>query len=130
MFVDIALIVAAQRMAGGLVIPRAVRRIVAGEGALARSNPPAGATIDPPRPVVHRAPPAPVAPSRALAIARAADARVSAAKTVAVAMNGNRSGNVIEIVGTGQRRGMRMVEGALRSAGRRSVSGKRLELGS
>ncbi|WP_308814274.1 type IV secretion system protein [Sphingomonas sp. GV3] len=129
-FVDIALIVAAQRMAGGLVIPRAVRRIVAGEGAPARANPPAAATIDPPRPLVHRAPPVPVGPSRALAIARAADARVSAARAVTIAMNGNHSGNVIEIVDTGQRRGIRMVEGALRSAGRRSVSGKRLELGS
>ncbi|WP_267380052.1 MULTISPECIES: type IV secretion system protein [unclassified Sphingomonas] len=131
--VDVALIVAVQRMAGGLDLPARVERMIRPRGpaaadADARSPAPAFAVASAPRAAQA---PVPLAPSRAQAIARAAQARIlvpgdgpaRARATPAPALPAP-MGAAVEI-----RRGTQFIDSARRSAaGRRAVPGKRLDL--
>ncbi len=122
------LVFVAQRLAGGLRLPRSV--LTPTQGDMAAPASPAAATIasgSTPR-TTTIASSVPVAPSRATAIAQAAEARVLAAA-------GNRSthlrtiGSPPALAATGpSQRGLDLLDSARRTtAGRRTLSAKRLE---
>lgn len=125
--VNLALIVATQRVAGGLTIAQRWRHLVLPGGGDARETAGRHDAAMVAAPFVHLPAPAPAAPSRALAIARAAEARA-----IGVGGRGGQASPSASRAGAPPppARAPRLADGAQRAAGRRTLSGKRLELGS
>ncbi|MGJ3628487.1 hypothetical protein AB5I41_18950 [Sphingomonas sp. MMS24-JH45] len=124
---NLALLIAVQRVAGGITLPRrrAAPVVVPHETHRAPAAAPAIATA----PAIHLPPPMPVAPSRALAVARAAEARVLANRGPAGSA-GRAGSSAATSTLVSPARAPLLAHGTERAANRRTFSGKRLELGS
>lgn len=124
--VTLALVVAAQRIAGGLRLPR-LRAFLSAPVAAAQDGAARGEPAERERPRVAIAPPVPVAPSRALAIAQAAEARAGGRHgTMTVGHVPPSSASTHTAPPTLSRRGTELVDHARRSStGRRTVAAKR-----